>query len=456
MKMAFGNRLRGTLAAIAVAALLSACAGIEPMKIPEIEAPAPLEIGPDQALLPIIFTKGVVTIRRGTVVGHLPQTYPLGGVYGLCNYRYNPSSTINWRSGGRMRVAGLDGELASVFFEAMNAAGYDVKGNPEIMFKRDEDLNAAKYQVGAQITGINSNICDFFTRSAEITNKSMGDMYMKVRWSVFSPLERRTVAQFVTEGRAKQDRPISGGFGALFVSVFGSAAEALGANREFLKLVSQPSVDTAVLHTPAGSGPITIKRLKLSRTALSVDSAPVVRATVTIRSGLGHGSGFIVSKSGYLLTNHHVVGDSKIVRVVFPSRLEVNGRVVRSHPLRDVALIKIEIGGLRPLPIRTELPRIAETVYAIGSPLEEDLHSTITRGVVSALRRKEQTKLMTIQADVDISSGNSGGPLVDARGNVVGISVAKIMRGSSSTGLNLFIPIASALELLDVKIADGK
>lgn len=279
---------------------------------------------------------------------------------------------------------------------------------------------------------------------------------MKVQWSIYAPLERRVIAQFVTEGRWKQEQPTKTIFPVLFISAFGRSAEALGADRKFLKMVSRPVMDAMAVHTPTAASPISIASLERSRTDLSIDSTPVLDSTVTIRSSNGHGSGFIVSRNGYVITNHHVVGESKEVRVIFASRLEVNGRVVRSHRVRDVALIKIQIGGLRPLPIRAELPRIAEPVYAIGSPLKEDLQSTITRGIVSALRKNEQTKLEFIQADVDIAGGNSGGPLVDLRGNVLGISVSGIGVGQLSAGLNFFIPIADALRLLNVKLASGE
>ena len=94
--------------------------------------------------------------------------------------------------------------------------------------------------------------------------------------------------------------------------------------------------------------------------------------------------------------------------------------------------------------------RISDTVFAIGSPLDEALKSTVTRGVVSAFRHLKHRGMDYIQADVDIQSGNSGGPLVDANGNVVGITVLGI--GDRSIGLNFFIPISEALEFLKIDL----
>ena len=98
---------------------------------------------------------------------------------------------------------------------------------------------------------------------------------------------------------------------------------------------------------------------------------------------------------------------------------------------------------------------VSEEVYAIGAPLQERLRGTVTRGIVSAFRRDRLTGLETIQADVSIQGGNSGGPLVDAQGNLVGLTVAGyVVPGSTgSAGLNLFIPIGDALDRLRLEIA---
>ncbi len=153
------------------------------------------------------------------------------------------------------------------------------------------------------------------------------------------------------------------------------------------------------------------------------------------------------------LTNNHVVGEAKRVLVEFPSGLRVEGEVIRSHKLRDVALVRVPVRGLKILPIRDEPARVGEAVYAIGTPILRQYRASLTRGIVSAWRKDERSRLELIQSDVDIQGGNSGGPLVDARGNVVGISVSGIGVGKLSAGLNFFIPIHDALAKLNLEIA---
>ncbi len=123
---------------------------------------------------------------------------------------------------------------------------------------------------------------------------------------------------------------------------------------------------------------------------------------------------------------------------------------MRKTESRDVALVQVALRVPNALPIRTEPSRKLERVYVVGTPIDERLRSTVTTGIVSGIR--EDGKNSFIQADAPISPGNSGGPLLDEFGNVLGLSVSKII-GPGSEGLGLFVPIKDALEALNVKIA---
>ncbi|MDB5490968.1 MAG: trypsin-like peptidase protein [Micavibrio sp.] len=184
----------------------------------------------------------------------------------------------------------------------------------------------------------------------------------------------------------------------------------------------------------------------------------VRRAAVLISTGSGHGSGFFISEQGHILTNAHVVGNADLVRVVTAGRqYKLIAGVIRKDKERDVALLRIEEmpEDFKPvvLPIRADIPRIGEEVYAIGSPLsEEDLQDTVTKGIVSAWRPSDRiTRQSYIQADVTVQPGNSGGPFLDGHGNILGLTVAGFTDSAGSTaGLNLFIPIGEALRKLDI------
>lgn len=174
--------------------------------------------------------------------------------------------------------------------------------------------------------------------------------------------------------------------------------------------------------------------------------ADVATSVVAVFTGDGHGSGFLVSADGYVLTNDHVVGDAKYVKVRWSDGSETLGEVVRADKLRDVALIKTDVKGSAPLSLRTTPLQAGEAVFAVGTPLDEKFQGSVTKGVVSATRT--YNGLPYIQSDVVINGGNSGGPLLDEAGAVIGICVSGMEINGAPVGINLFIPIDDALKAL--------
>jgi S1-C subfamily serine protease len=126
------------------------------------------------------------------------------------------------------------------------------------------------------------------------------------------------------------------------------------------------------------------------------------------------------------------------------------GEVIRSDRGRDVALIKASAPKGTPLPIRNTPVALGETVYAIGTPLDDALQNTVTKGIVSGTRLIDGRSF--IQSDAPVTHGNSGGPLVDENGAVIGLTDWGVDPTAGSS-LNFFIPIDDALKALDVKPA---
>jgi len=108
---------------------------------------------------------------------------------------------------------------------------------------------------------------------------------------------------------------------------------------------------------------------------------------VTIDSGLSHGSGFFISPT-LIMTNFHVVQNSKFIRINLLTGRKILGDVIRRHPKRDVAIIQVEEAGHLPIPVRETPLKVTEEVYAIGSPLDKKLSGTVTRGIVSKFTTK--------------------------------------------------------------------
>jgi len=173
----------------------------------------------------------------------------------------------------------------------------------------------------------------------------------------------------------------------------------------------------------------------------------------------GQGTGFIISKDGYILTNNHVVQDADRITVTLSDDRKFSAKVVGSDPKTEVALIKIEDPHELPfleLGDSDEL-QVGEWVLAAGNPF--GLSQTITAGIVSAKGRSEVGIAEYgnfIQTDAAINPGNSGGPLLDINGQVVGINTAIYTRSGGYMGIGFAIPINQAIQIKDQLIEHGK
>ena len=162
----------------------------------------------------------------------------------------------------------------------------------------------------------------------------------------------------------------------------------------------------------------------------------------------GEGSGFIISSDGLILTNAHVVQDAKEVTVKLTDRREYQAKVLGADPQTDVAVLKIEAKNL-PVVKTGDVNQlqVGEWVLAIGSPY--GLENTATAGIVSAKGRSlpDDTSVPFIQTDVAVNPGNSGGPLFNDRGEVVGINSQIYSRTGGFQGLSFSIPIDVAYKI---------
>ena len=171
----------------------------------------------------------------------------------------------------------------------------------------------------------------------------------------------------------------------------------------------------------------------------------------------GQGSGFIVSADGIILTNAHVVRDAREVVVKLTDRREFTAKVLGADPKTDVAVLKIDAKDLPTVILgKTSALRVGEWVLAIGSPF--GFENTVTAGVVSAKGRSlpDDSAVPFIQTDVAVNPGNSGGPLFNTRGEVIGINSQIYSRTGGYQGLSFAIPIDLALKIKDQIVAHGK
>ena len=169
----------------------------------------------------------------------------------------------------------------------------------------------------------------------------------------------------------------------------------------------------------------------------------------------GQGSGFLIDTEGHILTNHHVVEDATTVTVVLSNEERLDAEVLGYSSWDDVALLKVDaasVSGIQPLALAdSSLVKPGQMAVAIGSP--HGLENTVTVGVVSGIERTHgrvspRPISGMIQTDASLTSGNSGGPLLNSSGEVVGINTSIEITASGPSGIGFAVPINSAKELL--------
>jgi len=175
-----------------------------------------------------------------------------------------------------------------------------------------------------------------------------------------------------------------------------------------------------------------------------------IKSVVTINHEKSGGSGVIVSANGYILTNYHVIKDAEKLSITLNDQSTYDAKLVKANPNFDVALLKIEADSLFFLQLKDSTPtNIGEDVYAIGTPLTNQLSQTVSRGIISGLREVNRVKF--IQTDVSINPGNSGGALINLKGEFIAIPTFK-SGYDNSEGLGFCIPVSVAIEMLNLDI----
>jgi putative serine protease PepD len=244
--------------------------------------------------------------------------------------------------------------------------------------------------------------------------------------------------------------------GALAVAIpFGGLAIAGVFDAHDAASPAASSAATAPATTSAPSSAATSARTATDVSALYARVSPgVVSIEVQTAAGGATGSGFVLDKDGYILTNEHVVQDAQTVRVRFTEGAPVTARVVGADASSDLALLKVAAGdhALTPLPLGSSKSlKVGQPAIAIGSPYR--LEGTLTTGVISAIGRSIQSPNKftidgAVQTDAAINPGNSGGPLLDGSGRVIGINAQIASSTGANDGVGFAIAIDTAKEIL--------
>lgn len=412
--------------------------------MPQRPVVRPLTVPPGASPLKVELARVLFQIPRGTNAARFRGSF----LHTECH----PSGpdTLPWNANAMQPPLQ---ELGQSFEGALQPYGYRVVGSETDLFGKGGG-GSADLLVGAIVKGVDMVLCRRFVILIDRITGLTGTGEITVEWQVLSRATDQIVFRTSTKGFGAigDDEKSFNPTPAIIARAFASATEALAANSEFLQLVTSranasPRVDTA-------ESKLLLRGLPARTAPMANNPDDIVSATFVISLGNGHGSGFLITADGYALTNSHVAGGLSQVSVTLANGRRVTADVIRDDRLRDVALLKLPLSGTAPLAIRRQPVRLTEEVFAIGAPAASANSQSVTRGIVSAQRVGEKTGQTFIQADATILPGNSGGPLVDGRGNVVGISVARAATADkrAATPLNYFIPIDDALRSLNIEI----
>ena len=189
----------------------------------------------------------------------------------------------------------------------------------------------------------------------------------------------------------------------------------------------------------------------------------VVSIVTVTPSGKASGTGIIMSEDGYVITNHHVIESAQAVSVLTADSQEYTASVVGSDETSDLAVLKIEAEGLQAAEFGdSSVLQVGDSVAAIGDPLGTALRGTMTDGIVSAINRDvyvDGVTMTLIQTNAALNNGNSGGPLINCYGQVIGINTVKMSSyytaSATVEGLGFAIPISVAKPIIDELIENG-
>lgn len=191
----------------------------------------------------------------------------------------------------------------------------------------------------------------------------------------------------------------------------------------------------------------------------------VAISTVSADGGEGAGSGIIMTADGYICTNQHVVEDAETIKVILSDERMYTAEYIDGDAINDIAVIKINVHGLTPAQIgSSQDSRVGDRVMAIGTPYGIEYRGTMTSGFISALDRQHvlhndsgsiNKVQKLIQTDTSVNPGNSGGPLFNMNGEVIGVVAMKIT-GSQYEGMGFAIPIETVIDMINDIIENGK
>ncbi|MBD3615379.1 MAG: serine protease [Gracilimonas sp.] len=359
------------------------------------------------------------------VIFKVPRGKKLGNHHdGIARVKYQD---YTWRSGVSI---GSD-EFKISANEELLYYGYSVPDGGDMLFTSDNTAKA-RYQIGAEILDISYNT--YAPLAGDFSEASVN-----VSWQIYDSFNEKVVMRYEDTGYSKNQNNQS-----VIIDAFINSMYMLMSQEDFVSLIiDENSSEQPVFE----SIQIANANKDLS---LPTNIEQINNSVVTIVSGFTHGTGFFINSEGYLLTAAHVVSGLDKVQIRTNQGFELPARVVRKSENSDVALLKVDGTGFEGLSLGLNKLNSGVDLYAIGTPIDKSLSNTVSKGILSSYRDINGVEF--VQTDTNLNPGNSGGPLLNTKGKVIGIISWKYSSRAGYEGIAFCVSIPQAAETLSLNI----
>lgn len=361
------------------------------------------------------------------------------------------SETIEWEGNTKIGAQSFEDS----FYSIINKFGFQTPFSRKIsLFDGDEDSRPRlpRYVVGIALKDFDIQIIEDDAEDFGSGTRK-GTAMMDLEWQVLDKGTGEVMLRYENTGRTNF-RLKSGHGSKENLIAFENALMDFLMQSDFMSIVEDTKsiFESATVHTnDSGSvafeiSPSVVPQFE-SRSQMIKHAN---KSCVTVITDAGHGSGVTIDPEGYVLSAFHVVDGVNKVQVKFSNGLKLDARVLSYSKAHDVVLLDIEGSGFQSLPLElsTEID-LGEDVITIGTPADLELGQSVSSGILSGKRLHEER--VYYQMDMAVSPGNSGGPLLNTNGEIIGIIQRKIV-GTGIEGISFALPVATAAEVLNFQV----
>ena len=375
-----------------------------------------------------------------------------GRVIGRTTDKFGATVPLKWE--GYTKLGSQ--EFRSVFTEQLQRAGFATGLKEATKLFSDQSNERPKlprFVVGVQLIDYIVDV-RFSKKKHYGAGSVLCRVHMKLEWQVLDKQSDDVVLRDTTDGTSLTRQGTTGNIGNNLAAFEAAMVTFLdhGGLVGLVKEASNTSI-SEVLPLGATDPLLTIARPELPAfNTLAEMIKHADRSCVTVITDGGHGSGVIISSSGLVLSANHVIEGVNSIEVQFSDGLRQAAHVVRSDEATDLVLLDIDGSGFKPLPMgNSDAASLGDEVITIGTPAELDLGQSISKGIVSGRRNHEGQ--VYLQTDVAVSPGNSGGPLLDMQGRIIGIVQRKLI-AEGVEGIGFAMPINNVIKALRLSAAE--